>query len=215
MATSAVSVDPLDDAPDAAGIDEGVILSYPPDRPDQGTLVLGAQARLRTGTVLYAGSTIGARFSTGHHVVIREGCHVGDDVSVWSGSVIDYGCHLGDRVKVHSNCYVSQFSRIEDDAFLAPGVCLANDLYPGSAHSAENMRGPLIGRGAQLGVNVTVLPYVRIGAGAIVGAGSVVVHDIPDGVVAVGSPARPVGSVPDADTIAARVQYASSRAGQR
>lgn len=191
--------------------DEGVLVGYPPDRPVTARLQLGPSARLRSGTVVYAGSTIGARLSTGHHVVIREESTIGDDVSVWSSSVIDYGCRIGDRVKIHSGCYVAQFSEIDDDAFLAPGVRFANDLYPGSAASAAAMRGPSVGAGAQLGVNVTVLPYVRIGAGAIVGAGSVVVHDVPAGVVAVGSPARPVRDAPDASDVDARLSAARER----
>lgn len=191
--------------------DDGVLVGYPPDRPVEQPLRLGASARLRSGTVLYAGSSIGARLSTGHHVVIREQSTIGDDVSVWSNSVVDYGCRIGDRVKIHSGCYVAQFSEIEQDAFLAPGVSFANDLYPGSTASAAAMRGPLVGAGAQLGVNVTVLPYVRIGAGAIIGAGAVVVHDIPAGVVAVGVPARPVADVPEASAVERRL--VATRAG--
>jgi acetyltransferase-like isoleucine patch superfamily enzyme len=192
-------------------LDEQVHLAYPPDRGIQRPLVLGKDARLRTGTVVYSGSVIGHRFSTGHNVVIREECTIGDDVSVWSGSVVDYGCHIGDRVKIHSGCYVAQYSVIEDDAFLAPGVSFANDLYPGSPESAARMRGPVIERGAQLGVNVTVLPYVRVGAGTIVGAGSVVVKDLPAGVIAVGSPARPIRDVPDDLTVEGRITEATRR----
>ncbi|MBW3638386.1 MAG: N-acetyltransferase [Actinobacteria bacterium] len=188
--------------------DDDVRVGYRADRPVDEPLHLGPAARLRSGTVLYAGSRIGARFSTGHHVVIREQSTIGDDVSVWSNSVVDYGCRIGNRVKIHTGCYVAQFSEIEDDAFLAPGVCFANDLYPGCAESADAMRGPSIGAGAQLGVNVTVLPYVRIGADAIIGAGSVVVHDVPPGVVAVGSPARATGSIPDRARVQARLAAA-------
>jgi acetyltransferase-like isoleucine patch superfamily enzyme len=142
------------------------------------------------------------RLQTGHGVVIREGCQVGDDVSVWSNSVVDYGCRLGDRVKIHCNCYVAQYSELEDDVFLAPGVTIANDLYPGNSRSAELMAGPRIGAGAQIGVNVTILPFVRIGAGALIGAGSVVTRDIPAAVVAFGNPAVPhrtVAELPDID----------------
>ena len=185
--------------------DEGVHVGYRPDRPVDELLHLGPAARLRTGTVLYAGTRIGARFSTGHNVVIREQSTIGDDVSVWSNSVVDYGCRIGSRVKIHTSCYVAQFSEIADDAFLAPGVCFANDLYPGSPASAQAMCGPRIGAGAQIGVNVTVLPYVHIGAGAIIGAGSVVVDDVPPGVVAVGSPARPIADVPDDVTVQSRL----------
>ena len=131
--------------------------------------MLGADAVIRSGTVVYLGSRIGARFQAGHNVVIREECEIGDDVSVWSNSVIDYGCRIGDRVKIHSNCYVAQFSEIADGAFLAPGVTFANDLYPGQASSAAVMSGPSIGAGAQIGVNVTILPFVGSALDALSG----------------------------------------------
>jgi acetyltransferase-like isoleucine patch superfamily enzyme len=138
--------------------------------------------------------------------VIREACVLGDDVSIWSNSVIDYGCRIGTGVKVHSNCYVAQFTEICDHAFLAPGVTIANDLYPGDPASERVMSGPHIGRGAQIGVNVTLLPFVRIGAGAMIGAGSVVTRDIPAGAVAFGNPAVVHGNVSELVDVRARVQ---------
>lgn len=191
--------------PEAMLADDGVLVGYPGPRTEAGPLVLGAGARLRSGTVLYDGSTIGRRLETGHGVVIREGCEVGDDVSVWSNSVIDYGCRIGNRVKVHCNCYVAQYTELEDDVFLAPGVTIANDLYPGDDRSAQLMAGPRIGTGAQIGVNVTILPYVRIGAGALIGAGSVVTRDIPAAMVAFGNPAAPRRMVAELPGIDRRV----------
>jgi acetyltransferase-like isoleucine patch superfamily enzyme len=188
--------------PEAMLADDGVLVGYPVSLTGAGPLILGAGARLRSGTVLYDGSTIGRRLQTGHGVVIREGCEVGDDVSVWTNSVIDYGCRIGNRVKIHCNCYVAQYSELEDEVFLAPGVTIANDLYPGDRRSAELMAGPRIGAGAQIGVNVTILPFVRIGAGALIGAGSVVTRDIPAAVVAFGNPAVPrraIAELPDID----------------
>jgi acetyltransferase-like isoleucine patch superfamily enzyme len=185
--------------------DHGVLAGYPVSQAKAGPLVLGAGARLRSGTVLYDGSTIGRRLETGHGVVIREGCEVGDDVSVWSNSVIDYGCRIGSRVKIHCNCYVAQYTELEDDVFLAPGVTIANDLYPGDRRSAQRMAGPRIGAGAQIGVNVTILPFVRIGAGALIGAGSVVTRDIPAVVVAFGNPAVPRRMVAELADIDGRV----------
>ncbi len=185
-----------------AEADPGVIAGYPVSRGQGQALILGAGARLRSGTVLYDGARIGRGLQTGHGVVVREDCEIGDDVSIWSNSVIDYGCRIGDRVKVHCNCYVAQFTELEDDVFLAPGVTIANDLYPGDERSAELMAGPRVGAGAQIGVNVTILPYVRIGAGALIGAGSVVTRDIPAGAVAFGNPAavrRAVADLPAVD----------------
>jgi acetyltransferase-like isoleucine patch superfamily enzyme len=189
--------------------DRDVTLGYPPSRPVDRTLVLGRDARLRSGTVIYAGSRVGRGLETGHHVVVREGAVIGDDVSIWSNTVVDYGCRLGDRVKVHCNCYLAQFTELEDDVFLAPGVTVANDLFPGLPESAAAMAGPRIEAGAQVGVNVTILPYVTIGAGAIVGAGSVVTRDLPAGFVAFGNPAVPHRRVEELGDVAARLRAAS------
>ncbi|HEY6584201.1 MAG TPA: DapH/DapD/GlmU-related protein [Gaiellaceae bacterium] len=191
-----------------AVIDDSVILGYASDRGGEMALSLGADARLRSGTVIYGGSSAGKRLQTGHNVIVREEVRLGDDVSIWSNTVVDYGCVIGDRVKIHSNCYVAQFTELEDDVFMAPGVTIANDLYPGSLDSGKAMAGPLIREGAQIGVNVTLLPYITVGRGAIIGAGSVVTRDVPDGMVAYGAPAVPVRPVPDAAYIESRVQPA-------
>src|SRR4051812_15382462 len=198
-----MSVSP--DAPVASMIDAGVRLGYPASRRPGQHLELAGGARLRSGTVLYDASRIGASFETGHGVVVREDCQIGDHVSVWSNTVVDYGCRIGDRVKIHANCYIAQFTVLEDDVFLAPGVTIANDLYPGDERSAKLMTGPHLEAGAQIGVNVTILPFVRIGAGAIIGSGSVVARDVPAGMVAYGNPAVPRRRVADLPGIEERV----------
>jgi acetyltransferase-like isoleucine patch superfamily enzyme len=194
--------------------DRGVVLGHPAATGNHGRLVLGRDAHLRSGTVLYAGSHIGRGLETGHNVVIREGCEIDEGVSVWTGTVIDYSCRIGDRVKIHTNCYIAQYTEICDGAFLAPGVSLANDLYPGQEDSRTVMSGPWIGPGAQLGVNVTVLPFVRIGAGALVGAGSVVTRDVPPGAVVFGNPATQRGDVAHLREVTERVEAAAGSASR-
>lgn len=179
-------------------MDANVLLHYPSSRLKQRKKsVLGDGFYLRSGTVIYEGSTIGPGLETGHNVVIREQNRLGKDVRVWNNSTIDYGCRIGNGVKIHCNCYVSQFSVLEDGAFLAPGVMLANDLYPGFREGYLKMRGPHVGRKAQLGVNVTVLPYISIGAGALIGAGTVVTKNVPAGAVVWGNPGLIHGKVND------------------
>jgi acetyltransferase-like isoleucine patch superfamily enzyme len=178
---------------DGCQVDPDVVLGYPTGRRiDDLTLRIGPGARIRAGTVIYAGSTIGAGLETGHNVVIREENAIGDGLNIWNSSTIDYGCTIGNDVKIHCNVYVAQFTTLEDDVFLAPGVILANDPHP---LCGLCMRGPTIERGARVGVNVTVLSHVTIGEGALIGAGSVVTRDIPAGVVAYGNPARAVRPV--------------------
>lgn len=170
--------------------DDGVTLGYLAERlRERSPLIIGSHARIRSGTVIYEGSQIGDRFATGHGVVVREENLIGDDVSIWSHSVIDYGCRIGSRVLIHTGVYICQFTVIEDDVFLAPGVMLANDKRP---IDKSNLRGPRVCAGARIGINSTLLPGVVIGRGAMVGAGSVVTRDVPDGVTVYGNPARAV-----------------------
>lgn len=177
-------------------IDAGVELGYCGGRNHRrDRLTIGDGARIRTGTVIYAGTTIGQRFETGHNVVIREENVIDDDVSIWNNSVIDYGCRIGKRVKIHTNVYVAQFTIIEDEVFIAPGVTIANDIHPGCPYSKQCMKGPTIKRSAQIGVNATILPRVTIGEYAVIGAGSVVTKDVPAYSVCYGNPALSRGDV--------------------
>ncbi len=176
---------------EGAKVDEGAILGYKSPRSGVSEfLEIGSGARIRSGSVIYAGSTIGKYLETGHNVIIREENEIGDYFSIWNNSVIDYGCKIGARVKIHCNVYVAQFTVLEDDVFLAPGVTVANDYHPGCPDSRDCMRGPILKKGCRIGVNSTVLPYVVIGEGTLVGSGSVVTRDLPARVVAFGNPAR-------------------------
>ncbi len=174
------------------------VLGHPTGRaiPTQ-DLVIGRDARIRAGTIVYVGTTIGDGIETGHHVVIREQNSIGRDFRVWNSTTIDYGCVIGDRVKIHCNCYIAQFTVLEDDVFLAPGVTIANDLHPGCAKSRECMRGPTLHKGVQVGVNATILPYVVIGEGSLVAAGAVVHRDVPPHSVVAGNPGRVIRRTTD------------------
>jgi acetyltransferase-like isoleucine patch superfamily enzyme len=195
--------------------DATACIGYLPTRSEAADLTLGGDAYVRSGSAIYLGTHIGARLQTGHNVVIREGCVIGDDVSIWSNTVVDYGCYIGDRVTIHANCYIAQYTEIDDDVFLAPGVTIASDHYPGQSASARLVAGPTIGRGAQIGVNATILPYVCIGEGALIGAGAVVVLDVPPGAAAFGNPAEVRGHAGDLADAAERVKAAASSMRRR
>jgi acetyltransferase-like isoleucine patch superfamily enzyme len=179
-------------------IDPTAVVGEQPSRPVADLrLRIGDGAQIRSGCVIYGGSTIGQNFRSGHYSIVREENTIGSDVALWGHSTIDYGCRIGDRVKIHTGVYVAQFTTIEDDVFIAPGVIIANDPHPGCPRARECMRGPTIRRGAQIGVNVTIVPFVEIGAGALVGAGSVVTRNVPAGTLVQGNPARVVKRVED------------------
>jgi acetyltransferase-like isoleucine patch superfamily enzyme len=177
-------------------IDEGVILGYPPARAPEGRVVtrIGSRARIRSGTVIYAGAQIGDDFEAGHNVVIREQVVIGDRCAVWSNSVIEVGARLQNRVKVHVNSVIAHFSLLEDDVFVAAGVQSGNDPLPVCRGCSK---GPTIRRGARIGTNATLLPFIVIGEYAMVGAGCVVHKDVPARKVVVGNPARVIKDVDD------------------
>ncbi len=180
-----------------ANIDAGVVLGYLPGRPVDQVLTIGPNARIRQGTIIYTCSRIGANLETGHNVVIREENIIGNNLNIWSNSVIDYGCKIGGNVKIHNKVYVGQYTIIEDDVLLSPGVTLGSEMHPGCPNSRDCMRGPCINKGAKIGINCTILPRVVIGEHSLIGAGSVVTRDIPAGVVAYGNPAQVMCDVGD------------------
>lgn len=159
--------------------------------------VLGRRAVVRSHTVIYAGNQIGDDFQTGHGVLVRESNTIGARVSIGSHSIVEHHVVIGDDVRIHSNVFVPEFSVLEDGCWLGPGVILTNARYPRSAGVKEALRGPLVRCGAKIGAGAVLLPGTTIGRDALVGAGAVVVADVPDGAVVVGNPARVVRQVSD------------------
>jgi acetyltransferase-like isoleucine patch superfamily enzyme len=175
-----------------ATIGEYVIIGVPPVGSAPGDLEtrIGPGATLRSHSVIYAGNRVGARFSVGHAVMLRELNTIGDDVSVGTHSVIEHHVTLGDGVRIHSNVFIPEFSIIDSGAWIGPNVVLTNAKYPRGRGVKLSLKGPRLMPGAKIGANATILPGVTIGRDAVVGAGAVVVRDVPDGKVVVGNPAR-------------------------
>ncbi len=159
--------------------------------------ILGSEAYLRSHTVIYAGNVTGNGFQTSNKVNIRECNRIGDHVSVGTLSVIKLHVEIGNNVRIHSQAFIPEFSVLEDNAWLGPNVVLTNAKYPLSQGVKESLQGPRINRGAKIGANATILPGVVIGEHALVGAGAVVVKDVPAGVVVAGNPARIIRQLSD------------------
>lgn len=177
---------------DGAIIEDYCLIGVPPRAQEDGELktLIGKGAMIRSHTVIYAGSTIGDNFVTGNKVNIREFNQIGNDVSIGTLSVIEHHVRIGDRVRIHSQAFVPEYSILEEDSWLGPNVVLTNAKYPLSPGAKETLAGPLIRKGAKIGANATILPAVVVGINALVGAGSVVVTDVPDSAVVAGNPAK-------------------------
>ncbi len=174
-----------------------VVIGEPPRGRVAGELptIIGPGAIIRSHTVIYAGNVIGARFQTGHGVLIREENRIGDDVSIGSHSIVEHHVTLGNGVRIHSNAFIPEYSVLEEGAWVGPGVVFTNAAYPLSRNAKAQLKGPHLRPGAKIGAGAVLLPGVVIGRDALVGAGAVVVHDVPDGAVVVGNPARIIKTI--------------------
>jgi len=177
---------------DPAMVEDFCVIGVPARHPEPGgtSTSIGSGSWIRSHTVIYAGNTIGRGFVTGNKVNIRECNQIGDDVSIGTLSIVEHHIRIGHRVRIHSQAFIPEFSILEDDCWIGPHVVLTNAKYPLSLLAKQTLKGPHIGRGAKVGANATILPGVVIGENALIGAGSVVVTDVPANAVVVGNPAR-------------------------
>jgi acetyltransferase-like isoleucine patch superfamily enzyme len=165
-------------------------------------LELGVETIVSTGAVVFAGTTIGARAIVGDQACVRERCVLGDDVVVGRGSLVENDTTIGARVKIQANAYVTAYSTLEDDVFIAPGVITTNDNFMGRTEKRHALRrGPTIRRGARIGGGAVLLPGIEVGEEAFVGAGAVVLNDVPPRTLVVGNPARELREVPDEELL--------------
>ena len=98
-------------------------------------------------------------------------------------------------MRIHTQAFIPEFSVLEEGCWIGPNVVLTNAKYPLSPGVKDQLAGPVIRKGAKIGANATLLPGVVIGENALVGAGSVVVRDVPPGAVVVGNPARVIRQI--------------------
>ena len=184
---------------DGTVVAETCIIGEPPRGKTPGELVttIGGGGTIRAYAIIYAGVTIGEGFQTGHFAMIREDNILGDGCIVGTNAVLEYGNRVGNNVHIHSGCFMEQVT-VEDDVFIGPNVVFADDPRPmGCPRYKECLGGAHVKRFARIGANSTILPGVVIGENCLIGAGSVVVDDVPDNAVVVGSPARQIKEIKD------------------
>lgn len=162
-----------------------LIGAHPPNRTLEATKI-GAGAVIRSHTVIYASNQIGRDFQTGHGVMIRECNEIGDDVSIGTHSNIEHHVNIGHGVRLHSNVFVPEFTVIGEGVWVGPGVIMTNAKYPNTPGAKANLKGPKIGKGAVIGAGAILLPGISIGEYAMIAAGAVVTRDVDDGDVVVG-----------------------------
>jgi acetyltransferase-like isoleucine patch superfamily enzyme len=165
-------------------------------------LELGAGTVVSTGAVVFAGTTTGERVIVGDQACVRERCTIGDDVVLGRGSFVENDTSVGALTKIQAHAYITAYSLLEDNVFIAPCVITTNDNFMGRTEQRhELVKGPTIRRGARVGGGAVLLPGIEIGEEAFIGAGAVVIRDVPARALMVGNPARQIRDVPDEELL--------------
>jgi acetyltransferase-like isoleucine patch superfamily enzyme len=167
----------------------------PPAQIGEGTVV-------STGAIVFAGSRVGARVILGDQSCVRERVTIGDDVVLGRGSLVENDTTIGAMTRIQAEAYITAYSTLEEQVFVAPCVVTTNDNFMGRTERRHDlMRGPTIRRGARVGGGAVLCPGVEIGEEAFVGAGAVVTKDVPPRVIVVGNPARVLREVPEEELL--------------
>jgi UDP-2-acetamido-3-amino-2,3-dideoxy-glucuronate N-acetyltransferase len=162
---------------------------------------IGAGATVCAGAVLVAGARVGAGAILGDQSHMRERAELGEGSVVGRGSAVDNDVVIGARVRIQTGCYITAYSTIEADVFVAPGVTLTNDHTMARHGPDHEVRGATLRRACRVGGGVVLLPGIEVGEEAFVAAGAVVTRDVPPRGVAMGVPARVIREVGDEDLL--------------
>lgn len=127
---------------------------------------------------------------------ICDGAKLGNGVVVGSGAWVGKSIILGDGVRIQHGAFLPNGTVVGKNVFIGPNATLTDDKYPKAGQSYDP-QPPILEDECSLGAGCVVLPGVRIGRGALVGAGSVVVQDLPPGVTCIGVPARILAHKPE------------------
>jgi UDP-2-acetamido-3-amino-2,3-dideoxy-glucuronate N-acetyltransferase len=170
-------------------------------REAPGPARIGDGVSIGAGAVVLAGAVLGDGVVVGDQAHVRERASIGVQTVVGRGVSVENDVVIGARVRLQTNAYVTAWSVVEDDVFVAPGVLLTNDPTAGRRRAGEELRGATLRRACRIGAGAVLLPGVEVGEEAFVGAGAVVTADVPARAVVIGVPARAVREVAEEELL--------------
>lgn len=164
-------------------------LGMPTPLSDGSPLEIGSDSNIRSHSVFYEGSHLGAGLTTGHHVTVREHTTSGRSFQIGTFSEIQGDCCIGDYVRFQSSVFVGKKTKIGDFVWILPYAVLTNDPTPPS----NDLVGCIVEDYATICALAVILPGVVIGKHSLVAAHACANRNVPEGMVAAGVPARIIG----------------------
>lgn len=144
--------------------------------------------------VIDEGCVIGKGTKIWHFSHIMPNCVIGENCNLGQNVVVSPEVVLGNNVKVQNNVSIYTGVICEDDVFLGPSMVFTNVINPRSAiNRRSEYKKTMVRKGATIGANATIVCGIEIGAYAFIGAGAVVIRDVPPYALVVGNPARQTG----------------------
>lgn len=153
---------------------------------------IAADVLIHSHALVEEGAVIGPHTRVWAFVHILPGARIGAECNICDHVFIENDVIVGDRVTIKSGVQLWDGLRLADDVFVGPNATFTNDRFPRSKQWPAAFPETRIMRGASIGANATILPGITIGEKAMVGAGAVVIEDVPPFTVVAGNPAHPV-----------------------
>lgn len=148
--------------------------------------------------IIYAGCEIGKNTLIADAATVRENSKVGDKTIIGRNATIENFCFVGNSCKIQTNVYLTAYSSVEDNVFIAPCVVTSNDNFAGRTKERfKHFKGVTVKKGGRIGAGAVILPGKKINEDGFVAAGSVVTKDVSAETVVCGNPAKVFRAVPE------------------
>lgn len=159
--------------------------------------VIDDNCLIGAGVIIYCGCSIGEHTLIADLATVRENVTVGVKTIIGRGAAVENFCKIGSNCKIETNVYITAYSQIEDNVFIAPGVVTSNDNFAArSKERYKHFKGITVKKGGRIGAQATILPGKVIEEDGFVAAGSVVTKNVESENIVAGNPAKKLKKVP-------------------
>ena len=167
------------------------------------TVKIGHGTKIGSGVVIDELVTIGDNCFIGHNVVIRDRVFIGRGVTIGHLCSIESDTTIGDMTTIQNQCYITKGVTIGKMVFVGPCVVTTNEQHISKFRPLmeQVLEGPVIGDYARIGARALILPGVKVGSHAMIGAGCVLTKDVDDYEKWVGPQAKCIGKVTKEETV--------------